>query len=299
MWQRVKPYSLSTTHSDLWRVIAGERMRKGGGGGEGRRGDDLPLLQLGQQLLPTFVQVVQAVLRTAVRRPLRDTRRETLLTSCSTVLPGTLPALQDSSLRGKLLSTHPDVRPHGRRLGARWIVAFGGVSVPSAGLLVVEGVCLSCRRLRHVEGRGAHSDQVPLGCVRLWRRGPGVGPVRTSVVVREVGVGEGWGSVGGLVGTLRVAIRRVGVLVRSGLAGRGRITHVVPGKRLLVGIPCGAGTRDMTLLVHLHETVRAHSKIQPYLLRTAGARTGRQRAGCGCRSTFLESVAGGTLENLW
>lgn len=143
----------------------------------------------------------------------------------------------------KLLRTHPDVRPHGRRLGARWIVAFWGVSVPSTGLLVVKGVCLSCRWLGHVEGRGTHSDQVPLGRVGLWRRRrAAVGPMRTSVMVREVRVGERWGSVGGLVGTLWMAIRRVGVLVRSGLAGWGRITHVVPAEWLLVGVPWGTGT---------------------------------------------------------
>lgn len=53
------------------------------------------------------------------------------------------------------------------------------------------------------------------------------------------------------------------------------------------------------LTVHLHETLRAHYKIQPYLLRTAGAHTERQRALCGCRSTFPESVSGGKLVNLW
>lgn len=66
-------------------------------------------------------------------------------------------------------------------------------------------------------------------------------------MVREVWVGEGWGGVGGLVGTLWMAIRRVGVLVRSGLAGWGRITYVVPGKRLLVGIPWGTSTRVFLL----------------------------------------------------
>lgn len=61
-------------------------------------------------------------------------------------------------------------------------------------------------------------------------------------MVREVRVGEGWGSVGSLVGTLWMAIRRVGVLVRSGLTGWGGITHVVPGEWLLVGVPWGTGT---------------------------------------------------------
>jgi len=61
---------LAVGHVYLWGIVAGEGVSEGGGGGEGRRGDDLPLLQLGEQLLAAAVQVVQAGLGAAVRRVL-------------------------------------------------------------------------------------------------------------------------------------------------------------------------------------------------------------------------------------
>lgn len=71
-----------------------------------------------------------------------------------------------------------------------------------------------------------------------------------------------------------------------------------PG-RMAVGRHTLGNKHTSVLTVHLEEALCTHCTIQPYLLRTAGAHTERQRAACGCRSTFPESVSGGTLVTLW
>lgn len=135
--------------------------------------------------------------------------------------------------------THPDICPHGWRLGARSIIAIWGVSIPSTRFWMVKRVSLSYWWWWNIQWCRTHSNQtVPLGGVRLRGR-TSVGSVATSVMV--VRVGEGWVRVTALIWAIRTTIARIRILVRGSWVTRWRrITHVISRnilRWLLVWIP--------------------------------------------------------------
>ena len=214
--------------------------------------------------------------------------------------------------------THPDIGPHGWRLGTWWIVAIWRVSIPCTGLLVVKWIGLYCWWWGDIQRGRAHSDQaIPLRLVSLWRGWwARVGPMATPVMVWRMWVREGWTSVRGLVWALWRAVARVGVLVRRPwLTGWRRITHVIPRNILwlLVGIPWEKEhptfiittflnylyTQNKKMATLLQSQAERHNFLGPYLWSIVGVHTEKQMVVGERHSTSQRAVAGGTLVNLW